>query len=111
MNPMKQKILQEIMEAMSAHQGMSLKSRMDSMKKPMGGMPGMADVEAHEDPAEMMEDDHSPKGISMEKVELMGKKDPDEMSMEDPMGMGMDQDPEMSDEDLKELMQYYMSHK
>lgn len=121
MNPLKIKLLSEMLSHLDGSQGMDLKSMMDqeknetpmdeAMESPdklaLGDKLGLDKLDKPEDP--MM---GKPKGISIEKLSLMGDKKP----MMDgggvgPQGMmddkGMDSkgmDDEMSDDELEELL-------
>lgn len=136
MNGLKIKLLDELMHHMKGSQGMDLKSMLDKSKMPMEGSPM---EERAESPAMESMEDHSgmgdmPKGMSIEKVSVMGKpkipgismgkhhriaapgpKDGDLQAMMDKKSAGVgpespmkgDSDPEMSDDELKQLMSHY----
>lgn len=142
MNGLKIKLLDELMEHMRGRQGGGLKGLLDQSKKsmdPLGGALGEGSPleEKSESPSEEAMEDKmgmgdKPKGISIEKVSVMGKpkipgismgrhhriaapgpKDGDLQSMIDKKtGGGMGVDPshdgsEMSDDELKQLMSKY----
>lgn len=100
MNSIKEKLLDELMEHISQLQGRGLKSRMDEMNemKMKEKMP--------EDMGSMM---HQPKGVSVEKVELMGKPEK-ELELGSKPGSDKSMD-DMSPEEMEELMEYYKNHK
>lgn len=115
---LKQKILDEIMEHIGSSQGNDLKSLLDKSKMPQDMMEGSPKEEAMESPmdekAEMM---GKPKGLSVEKVSIMGKPEDskmnplsgksddlaDELTKPDDMSMKGDDD-ELSDDELEELL-------
>lgn len=121
MDSMKMKLLDELLSHLADSQGDDMKSSM-AMKPMMDGkMGGMMDKP--EDPMEkempMDDDDMSGKGVSVEKVSLMGKpgfNDKADMAMkamgkpgdEGMPGMEPDGD-EMSEDDLKELLESILS--
>lgn len=115
MNTLKVKLLEELLSHLSSSQGMDLKSLLDQSKKPPM-MEGSPEEEALESPKDEMMEDGKPKGLSIEKVSVLGKK-PGTPGMDDMPdksggvgvekagmdGMGGD-DPEMSDDELEELL-------
>ncbi len=137
MNAMKMKLIEEILSHMDNSQGMDLKGLMDEAHKPKEGSPL---EEALESPEEGAMEGDKPKGLSVEKVSILGKPDDDVASnekdktehtfpgggtlgtrigypgspkpkpmpkttaMADPSG----EHEEMSDDELKELLNKYM---
>jgi hypothetical protein len=121
MDALKMKLIEEILDHLSDSQGGDLKSLLDDSKK--ASMPSMPDEE--------MEPDGKPKGISIEKVSVMGKKpsideiasgkdgsdmeekmespSEKEAEMKDPMMEAKEGDePEMSDDELEEMLKSYL---
>ena len=104
MNALKMKLVEELMSHLSSSQGNDLKSLLDKSKAPM----------EEEMPEEMMD---KPKGISVEKVSVMGKpKGFDEKADEaiesmdgEPKEDLMPGETEMSDDELEELLKQLTS--
>lgn len=117
MNPIKMKLLDELLGHLNSSQGKDLKDLIDQMK--MKEMKEKPMDEAMESPEEQMMEDKlgtemhaKPKGISVEKVSIMGKPKMDSNEKED---MAIDDAPEsmpgkmsdheeMSDDELEELL-------
>lgn len=103
MNPMKLKILEELLSHMDSSSGMDLKSLLDESKKPAEASPL---EESGESPQAEMDEEGKPKGIAIEKVSVLGKK-PGEMDdpMGKPGGVGVeDEDDKPSPDELKYLL-------
>lgn len=136
MNPLKLKLLEELMEHMKSREAGGLKGMLEASKAPPEGTSMEEKMESPEEEAleEAMGegDKDKPKGIEIEKVSLMAKpkipgismgkhrtmfpgpKDGDLQALIDKKtGKGMDhespseEDSEMTDEELKELMSKY----
>jgi hypothetical protein len=108
MNPYRLKALEGLLDYLSGLQGGDLKSLMDGSQKPMEGDPMEESMESPKD--EMLEDkmgmDGKPKGISVEKVAIMGEKPklpgmPEEM--EPGKEMPEESGPGATDDELEEL--------
>lgn len=101
MNPLKAKLLTDLIEHLSSSQGGDLKSMLDESKKPNPL------TESEEDPLK-------PKGIEIEKVSVLGKPKPEIEDMVKEKSPGMFPDPveekeaEMTDEEMKELIEKYL---
>ncbi len=68
MSSMKMKLIEEILNHMDKSQGMDLKGMVDKSKEPL--------EEALESPEEAaLEGDEKPKGLSVEKISILGKPD------------------------------------
>lgn len=117
MNPMKLKLIEELLSHLSDSQGSDLKSMLDESKKPMME----EDEESEGLPHEMAE--AKPKGLKIESIEVMKKpkrfddqaneaiaeisKKP-EMPMEEEAS-SLPGEEEMSDDELSELLKKYLS--
>ncbi len=102
MNQLKIKLLEEAMDHLSRLQASDLKSKVDEMKQE--SMP--SDVGAEEMPMDDM-GMKKPKGLSIQKVEVMGKPKvtgSDEMEAMSADGDDMSGDEEMTDDELDELL-------
>lgn len=111
MNPLKLKLVEELMHHLGGSQGREFKGMLDASKMPKEGSPL---EEALESPKEEALEDGKPKGISVEKVSIMGKPakaahmmggdekmaPPAEMTPKD----GGQAEDEMSDDELRELL-------
>lgn len=112
---LKQKILDEIMEHIGSSQGNDLKSLLDQSKMPQEDP--MAKMGDPMDKGDEMDEMGKPKGLSVEKVSVLGKPDDskmnplsgqsddisDELTKPDDMSMKGDDD-ELSDDELEELL-------
>lgn len=94
MNPLKLKLLEELLEHISGSQGNDLKSLLDESKKPQVE----EEVSDSSDPLSEV-----PKGLSGEKVEVLEKPEGESK------GPSLPSDQDMSEDELKELIEQYLS--
>jgi hypothetical protein len=114
MNAMKLKILNELIDHLSASQGGDLKSMLDESKKPNPLASGDGDDE--EGLKDKFGNPIKPKGIAIEKISVMGKPKPDISDIVNKKAPGMfpeepegaDDEKEMNDDELKELIAKYL---
>lgn len=111
MNPMKMKLIEELMSHLDSSQGGDLKSMMDMDKNKAGvGADPLGEEEE-------MDEMGKPKGIMVKKVSIMGKKPEMEEGslgkmgheMNDVAGVGESPEEEMSDDELSELLKKVLS--
>lgn len=118
MNPLKIKLLTELMGHMDSSQGKDLKALKDAemMEKPEDEALESPEKQAIEDELGIEAHD-KPKGVAIEKVSLMAKPKGDELmdmirNKTGDLGMGEEEveggDEEMSDDELKELLSKLM---
>jgi hypothetical protein len=111
MNSLKVKLLDQLMSHLTDSQGRDLKELLDQSKMPMEGSPL---EEAMDGPKEALLKGDKPKGISIEKVEVLGKpKDPTQGQFDEKADQAIQDatsagEEEMSDDELEELLSQYL---
>jgi|SRR6478609_5139084 len=101
MDPLKLKLINELMDHISTSQGGDLKSMLDEAKM------------AKEKPMNPLDEATKPKGLAIEKVSVLSKPKPEIEDLQkkpSPFGdsTASDSEPEMSDDELKELLAKYL---
>lgn len=108
MNPGKLKAIEELLEHLTCSQGKDLKSSLDNSKKPL--MPEGLDIPGKESESEELGEDGKPKILEIEKISM--DKKPFEEKADEALD-GMEKKPgdeeEMDDDELKELLNQYLS--
>jgi hypothetical protein len=118
MNHLKMKVLQELLGHLDEMQGMKMKSAYEK-EKGMGAKPFAGKESLEEEMAEHeMLEGKKPKGIAVEKVEIMAKPkkaammDEEEAKEDAPeieaTPKGEDQEDELDDEEMAELLAKYL---
>jgi hypothetical protein len=97
--------LNETLSHLDGSQADDLKSMLDSSKMPEGS----PEEEASESPMEEMKEDGKPKGLSIEKVEVLGKPNHGVGADDSESSEKLPGEEEMSDDELNELLKKHLS--
>lgn len=115
MNPLKLKVLEELLGHLSGSQGMDLKALLDEMKetpKEEAMESPLQQAKEESEGTEMHEPSGKPKGIAIEKVSLLSKPksfdDKANEAMNEAVPEKKGNDEEMTDNELEELLKQYL---